>query len=359
MKETKYVNVLNEDDPRRDGEGSLEFLQKTRLGMDADSILGDLSHYYTRMLGRRTLRTDTPFLYQALVYAIRDRLMERWNDTNIELERAGSRRAYYLSMEFLMGRLLNNALYSLGSEEASEQALAALGVELGQVEDAEHDAGLGNGGLGRLAACFLDSCATLGLPVVGYGLRYQYGMFRQRIVDGFQLEDPDPWLRDGFPWEIERVELARTDSLLAVARCALTDENGAVRHRWVDTQDVLAIPYDVPIPGYRNGVVNTLRLWSAEATDEFSLEDFNAGSYSRGGREQERGGKHFHGAVPQHRHREWPRVAPAPAVFSCLRQPAGRAGRSGSSRTAKTCPDLPQPIVFSSTTRTRQSPCRS
>ncbi len=273
------MNVLHEDGDNEERTGSLEFLQKTRLGMDAESILADLSHYYTRLLGRRTLRTDTPFLYQALVYAIRDRLMERWNDTNIELERADSRRTYYLSMEFLMGRLLSNALLNLGGEEASVEALAALGVELGQVEEAEHDAGLGNGGLGRLAACFLDSCATLGLPVVGYGLRYHYGMFRQRIIDGFQIEEPDPWLRDGFPWEIERVELTRTIKF-GGRTVRYTDEHGPERHIWVDTQDVLAVPYDVPIPGYRNGVVNTLRLWSAEATHEFNLKDFNAGSYA-------------------------------------------------------------------------------
>ncbi|MEM1410709.1 MAG: glycogen/starch/alpha-glucan phosphorylase [Pseudomonadota bacterium] len=270
------MNVLNEP---QDSTGRLEFLQKSQLGMDADAFLGDLSHYYTRMLGRRTLRTDTPFLYQALSHAVRDRLMERWNATNIALEREGSRRAYYLSMEFLMGRLLHNALYSLGAVQASTEALSALGVELGQVEEAEHDAGLGNGGLGRLAACFLDSCATLGLPVVGYGLRYEYGMFRQRIDQGFQVEEPDPWLRDGFPWEIERIELARP---IRFGGHTITyrDPDGKERRAWVDTRDVLAIPYDVPVPGYRNGVVNTLRLWSAEATESFDLEEFNAGSYT-------------------------------------------------------------------------------
>ncbi len=270
------MNVLNETDPEL---GSLELLQKSRLGMDADALLSDLSHYYTRMLGRRTLRTDTPFLYQALAHAVRDRLMERWNDTNIVLDRDTPRRACYLSMEFLMGRLLHNALFSLGAVDASSEALQALGVELAQVEELGHDAGLGNGGLGRLAACFLDSCATLGLPVVGYGLRYHYGMFRQRIRQGYQVEEPDPWLREGFPWEIERIELART---IRFGGRTLTyrDRDGSLRHDWTDTRDVLAVPYDVPIPGYRNGVVNTLRLWSAEATDEFDLEEFNAGSYT-------------------------------------------------------------------------------
>ena len=172
------MNVLNEPAAPSDEEkaGELELLQVSSLGMDADAILADLTHYYTRMLGRRTLSTETPCLYQALVHSIRDRLMERWNQTNIALEREGARRACYLSMEYLMGRLLGNALYSLGSTDAARQALATLGVRLEEVLDAERDAGLGNGGLGRLAACFLDSCATLGLPVIGYGLRYQYGM---------------------------------------------------------------------------------------------------------------------------------------------------------------------------------------
>ena len=270
------MNVLNEPE---EPTGSLQFLAVHRRDMDAKALLADLSHYYTRMLGRRTLRTDTPFLYQALAHAIRDRLMEGWNDTNIVLEREGARRAYYLSMEFLMGRLLHNALFSLDAVGPSREALAALGVELGQVEEAEHDAGLGNGGLGRLAACFLDSCATLGLPVIGYGLRYEYGMFRQRIENGYQVEEPDPWLRDGFPWEIVRFELARTIRF-GGRTTTRRDADGRTHYDWVETRDVLAIPYDIPVPGYRNGVVNTLRLWSAEATDAFDLEEFNAGSYT-------------------------------------------------------------------------------
>jgi starch phosphorylase len=272
------VNVVDKDSMAPES-GSLEVLQPSQLGMDADAILADVTHYFTRMLGRRTLRTDTPFLYQALVHALRDRLMERWNQTNIEVQRSHARKACYLSMEFLMGRLLGNALYSLEATDASSEALRELGIELAKVAEAEHDAGLGNGGLGRLAACFLDSCATLGLPVIGYGIRYHYGMFRQRIEQGYQLEDPDPWLRDGFPWEIERVELARKIHF-GGKTITYRDAGGIERHHWESASDVLAIPYDIPIPGFRNGVVNTLRLWSAEATDEFNLEEFNAGSYT-------------------------------------------------------------------------------
>ncbi|MCW8844395.1 MAG: glycogen/starch/alpha-glucan phosphorylase, partial [Gammaproteobacteria bacterium] len=159
------------------------------------------------------------------------------------------------------------------------EAMEQLGLRLEDIYSSEHDAGLGNGGLGRLAACFLDSCATLKLPVMGYGIRYQYGMFHQRLENGHQVEDPDSWLREGYPWEIERHELTlrvkfggRSESYL--------DSQGRQRFRWVETHDVLAVPFDIPIPGYRNDFVNTLRLWSAAATDEFDLEEFNAGSYT-------------------------------------------------------------------------------
>lgn len=270
---------MNEFKASQDHSAIVEIPLFESLGLDAESLLSDLGRYYNRMLGRRAVRTDRPFLYQALVYATRDRIMERWNRTNQTLERAGARRACYLSMEFLMGRLLNNALFSLGLQDATSEAVARLGVQLEEVLDAELDTGLGNGGLGRLAACFMDSCATLGLPVMGYGIRYHYGMFHQRIENGYQIEEPDVWLRDGFPWEVERSELAQVVKF--GGRCtSFTDESGRRRHRWVNTHDVLAIPFDIPVPGYRNGVVNTLRLWSASATDAFDLEEFNAGSYS-------------------------------------------------------------------------------
>ena len=205
--------------------------------------------------------------------------MERWGRTNIALESRHSRRTHYLSLEYLMGRLLRNALLSLDIRDEAATALDRIGIRLEDLCECEHDAGLGNGGLGRLAACFLDSCATLKLPVIGYGLRYHYGMFRQRIDHGHQVEEPDPWLRLGFPWEIRRPELARTIKFRG--RCtSRVGASGRTRHGWEDTHDVLAIPYDIPIPGYRNEVVNTLRLWSAAATDEFDLEEFNAGSYA-------------------------------------------------------------------------------
>ena len=259
--------------------GDRELLQTSDLPMTADAILSDFTHYFGRLLGRRTIQTDSPFLYQSVVYAARDRLMERWNKTRNANEAVNNRRVSYLSLEFLMGRLLRNALLNLGIEDATTEALERLGLDLEDVCEREQDTGLGNGGLGRLAACFLDSCATLSLPDVGYGIRYRYGMFHQRIDNGYQVEEADSWLREGFPWEIERIEYAQT--IKFGGRCDVQiDAQGKSRHVWIDTHDVMAIPYDIPVPGFENDVVNTLRLWSASARDEFNLEEFNAGSYA-------------------------------------------------------------------------------
>jgi starch phosphorylase len=285
MMEKKRVAAIEEIEKpdnqleTRPGAGDIELLQPDSQGLNADDLLTDVTHYFGRTLGRRTIHNGEPFLYQALVYATRDRLMERWNRTNMATQRSHSRRTCYLSLEFLMGRLLRNALLSLGIKDESGKALERIGVRLEDLYEREHDAGLGNGGLGRLAACFLDSCATLQLPVIGYGIRYHYGMFHQRIENGHQVEEPDQWLRDGFPWEIKRIELAQTVKFGGQS-AARTDTDGNTFFEWTGTHDVLAIPFDVPIPGYHNDMVNTLRLWSAAATDEFDLEDFNAGDYT-------------------------------------------------------------------------------
>ena len=170
-------------------------------------------------------------------------------------------------------------MLNLGLDEAAREALQGFGQTMEEVAEEENDAGLGNGGLGRLAACFMDSCATLNLPVMGYGLHYEYGMFQQRIENGYQKEDTDHWLRDGNPWEVERSEFTRRVPFGGRTE-HFHDKDGIHRVRWVDTNDVLAIPYDMPISGYRNRAVNTLRLWKAAATDEFNLDEFNAGSYT-------------------------------------------------------------------------------
>lgn len=219
------------------------------------------------------------YTYHAVAWTLRDRLMSDWMNTYAARDQPGKRRAYYLSLEFLIGRALSNHVLNLGVDGPTRDALQGIGQTLEAVADEEADAGLGNGGLGRLAACFMDSCATLNLPVMGYGIHYEYGMFRQDIEDGYQVEEPDHWLRDGNPWEIERSEFT-----CRVPFCGHTehfhDKAGIHRTRWADTSDVLAIPFDMPISGYRNNTVNTLRLWKAAATDEFDLSEFNAGSYT-------------------------------------------------------------------------------
>jgi starch phosphorylase len=264
------------DKPGQLGTG---LLKTPPLEMTADALIRDILHYHGHAFGRSVIHSKQPFIYQSTVLAVRDRLMERRAVTANLAEQGDGRQVAYLSLEYLLGRLLRNALLNLDLETETNEGLERIGLNLEDVYDRERDAGLGNGGLGRLAACFLDSCATLGLPVVSYGIRYHYGMFRQLIDNGHQVEAPDSWLNEGFYWEIERPELVQTIRFGGRTE-TYTDESGRTRHRWLDTNNVLAYPYDVPVPGYKNNVVNTLRLWSAAATDEFDLEEFNAGSYA-------------------------------------------------------------------------------
>ncbi len=249
------------------------------LDMTPGAIAEDFRRHFTHTLGRDKHSRSVHYVYSALSITMRDRLMERWKKTRYAHHESDCKHTYYLSLEFLMGRALGNAMLNLGLTNETERAMLDLGLVLEELTDKEKDAGLGNGGLGRLAACFLDSCATLQLPVTGYGIRYEYGMFRQLIINGYQVEEPDHWLRDGNVWEIERPEY--TQRIHYGGRTeAFKTESGQLKMRWVDTTDVLAVPYDVPIPGYKNGTVNTLRLWKAAATDEFNLAEFNAGGYA-------------------------------------------------------------------------------
>jgi starch phosphorylase len=250
------------------------------LGMDAGSIVSDFRRYFSHTLGRDKMCLSAFHVYSSLALALRDRLVERWKNTQYAYDEQDSKRTYYLSMEFLMGRMLGNAMLNLGVDEATGEALRKLGLLMEEIGDQENDAGLGNGGLGRLAACFLDSCATLQLPVTGYGIRYEYGMFRQKIDNCQQAEEPDHWLRDGNPWEIERPEYTCRIRFGGRVDYHNGTADGRLRAYWTGTNDVLAVPYDVPVPGYRNGTVNTLRLWKSAATDEFNLNEFNAGSYT-------------------------------------------------------------------------------
>jgi starch phosphorylase len=225
--------------------------------------------------------TATQFnAYQALAYAVRDRLVERWFRTQDTYYRRDAKRVYYLSMEFLLGRVLLHNILNLGAYDAYREAMTELGYDLDALAEEEWDAGLGSGGLGRLAACVLDSAATLALPFYGYGIRYEYGIFAQHIVDGQQVETADNWLRYGNPWEIPR-----PDALYPVQfyGCVERGHDGGDRERadWVQTECIMAMAYDIPIVGYRNDTVNSLRLWAAKSTREFDLARFNAGEYVR------------------------------------------------------------------------------
>ncbi|MFW5450555.1 MAG: glycogen/starch/alpha-glucan phosphorylase [Methylophagaceae bacterium] len=255
-------------------------LNKTpKLGMDEKSLKQDFKSYYGNHLAQDKGCASGHYLYTSLALTLRDRLFERMKKTKQAYSDTKCKQAYYLSMEFLMGRAMGNAALNLGLDKTATKAMNDLGLNFEELTELEHDAGLGNGGLGRLAACFIDSCATLQLPVTGYGIRYEYGMFQQSIDNGNQVEMPDHWLRDGNPWELERPEFTQRIKFGGHTEFR-KDKSGKAYVHWVNTNDVLAVPYDLPIPGYQNGTVNKLRLWSSAATDEFNLEDFNAGSYT-------------------------------------------------------------------------------
>ena len=248
----------------------------------ADDVLKaipeELHRHLLYTLSCDELTDDPTYYYQAAALAVRDRISQAWRSTKQTISEADTKQVHYLSLEFLLGRSLNNAVQNLDLDEPLRDGLHKFGMHLEEVIEAEHDAGLGNGGLGRLAACFLDSCANLKLPVTGYGIRYEYGMFHQKIEGGHQIEAPDHWLRDGNLWEIERPEDTRKIHLGGHTE-RYYDDGGQLRTRWANTSGLYAVPYDMPIPGYKNNTVNTLRLWKAAATDEFDLNEFNAGSY--------------------------------------------------------------------------------
>ncbi len=218
--------------------------------------------------------------FTALALAMRDRLIERWLATQEKFHDQNVKRVYYFSLEFLIGRLLETNMFNLGLWEEARQAMEELGLDIEELRECEEDAGLGNGGLGRLAACFLDSMAALGIPAQGYGIRYDYGIFKQKIINGCQVELPDAWLSKGNPWEFERQEYTVLVKFFGRTN-VITDENNNLRVEWVDTKNILARPYDTPVPGYKNDIVNSLRLWSARSTADFDLEYFNHGDYER------------------------------------------------------------------------------
>lgn len=242
-------------------------------------IKESFNRHLTRSLAKRPDKASDLDRYQALALSIRDLMVEKWLATKDVYEKEKSKTVCYISLEFLIGRTIGNAMINLGVYDAAKAAMQELGFDVEELREQEVDAGLGNGGLGRLAACFLDSMATLELPAYGYGIRYDFGIFKQLIVDDCQIEEPDNWLSNGNPWEIRRPELARIVKFGGHVEAYQDAGANKLRRRWVNSHQVLAMPYDTPIPGYENNTVNTLRLWAAQAVSGFDLSKFNQGDY--------------------------------------------------------------------------------
>jgi glycogen phosphorylase len=249
-----------------------------RVALTKDALKCSFLDNLFYMQGKFPVLATAYDYYMALAYAVRDRMLQRWNSTASVYTQQGSRTVAYLSAEFLMGPYLGNNLINLGIYDAARQGLAELGLDLEELLRQEDEPGLGNGGLGRLAACFIDSLATLQVPCMGYGIRYEYGIFQQEIVDGWQIERTDKWLRFGNPWEIVRPEWAAEVKFGGHTE-RYSDEAGRVRVRWVPARVVNGVPYDTPILGYRVNTANTLRLWRAEAPESFDFSVLNRGDY--------------------------------------------------------------------------------
>lgn len=251
----------------------LSSLMTQYLARDVPSIQRQIVNHAEYTLARTRYRMDGAGAYQASAFSVRDRLIESWNDTQQYFTERDVKRVYYLSLEFLMGRYLTNALMNIGIYNQFSDALSGLGFQMEDVITEERDPGLGNGGLGRLAACFMDSLATLNFPAWGYGIRYKYGMFEQRIIDGHQVEIPDYWLTKGNPWEIERLDVTYP------VRFYGNVVSEAHKYRVAGGEVVQAVAYDSPIPGYDTYNTLNLRLWSAQPAREFDLGLFSRGDY--------------------------------------------------------------------------------
>lgn len=243
-----------------------------------EKLKSTVKGYIEHHLGKDCERAGIFDFYIGLAYAIRDKLIERWLATQRSYYERSVKRVYYLSLEFLVGRTLGNSMVNLGIENDCTKAMEELGYKMEEIRETEWDAGLGNGGLGRLAACFLDSLSTLGIPSYGYGIHYEYGLFYQKIRDGYQVETPDNWLRYGNPWEIERAGHLFPVHFYGRVNQYI-DPQGILRNEWVDTEEVMAMACDTPVPGYKNDNVINMRLWTAKSSRDFDLTFFNSGNY--------------------------------------------------------------------------------
>ena len=255
------------------------------LGNSPESVKTSVLNHLRFTLGAHVSTASENDWWVATCLAVRDRVMEHATKSRTFHRQEGVRRVHYLSLEYLMGRLLENNLRNSGLYEAASQALAELGKDLDVILAKEPDMGLGNGGLGRLAACFMDSLSTLNLPAIGYGIHYEFGLFRQEFVDGRQVEHPDAWMRDGSPWKIARPSYRQTVHLYGRV-VQKFDDHGHPRQEWVDTKCLLGLPWDVPVVGYDSQTVNVLRLWQAQADEDFNFRVFNEGSYVEALREK-------------------------------------------------------------------------
>ena len=249
-----------------------------RTGMNTDAFREDIEQHLKYTLAKDHDAATKWDLHHSVVLSVMDRLHERWIKTQQGYYDRKVKRVYYLSMEYLIGRLMDNMLINLGLRETAAEAFAEIGLDYDDIRETEVDAGLGNGGLGRLAACYLDSLATMGIPAIGYGIRYDYGIFEQGIENGYQVEHPDLWLQHGWPWGIMRPEIQYPVQYYGNVQM-VEEADGSTRFVWENAQEVMAQAYDTPIPGYRNEVVNHLRLWSTATSHTFDLQLFNDGEY--------------------------------------------------------------------------------
>ena len=235
-----------------------------------------------KTLYRKTIDEATPQqLFQAVSYAVKDVIIDDWIETQKRYDETDAKTVYYMSMEFLMGRALGNNLINMTAYKEVKEALEEMNIDLNVIEDEEPDAALGNGGLGRLAACFLDSLATLNYPAYGCGIRYRYGMFKQKIENGYQVEEPDNWLKEGNPFEIRREEYAKEVRFGGNIRFEKDPVTGKDKFIQENYESVMAVPYDMPVVGYGNHVVNTLRVWDAKPITDFKLDEFDRGNYHK------------------------------------------------------------------------------
>ncbi len=260
-------------------------MSPSELGSNPESLKDSITNHLRFTLGAYAASASDNDWWVATCLAVRDRVMERSSQTRTLHRACGARRVHYLSLEYLMGRLLENNLRNSGLYDAAKQALGGMGKDLDELLNSEPDMGLGNGGLGRLAACFMDSLSTLNLPAIGYGIDYEFGLFRQEFVNGRQVEHPDAWQRDGSPWKIARTSYRQTIHLYGRVEQKF-DDRGHPHQEWVDTKCLLGLPFDIPIVGYDSNTVNVLRLWRAQADEDFNFQIFNEGSYVEALREK-------------------------------------------------------------------------